>query len=65
MTGWAVGLGLGVYLFVTPHKPSAMLPLYPIAGHFVYIAVIALAINLLIVLVGTGIAMAVRGGRSR
>ncbi len=65
MVGWAVGLGgLGVYLFVTPHKPSAMSPLYPIAGHLVYIAVIALAINLLIVLIGTGIAMAIKRGRA-
>ena len=61
MVGWAVGLGLGVYLFITAHES----PLYPILGHPVYIAVIALAINLLIVLVGTGIAMAVRGGRGR
>jgi SSS family solute:Na+ symporter len=65
MVGWAVGLGLGVYLFVTPHIPAAFSPLYPIAGHLVYIAVIALAVNLLIVLVGTGIAMAIRGNSSR
>jgi SSS family solute:Na+ symporter len=65
MLGWAVGLGLGVYLFVTPHIPTAFSPLYPIAGHLVYIAVIALAVNLLIVLVGTGIAMAIRGNSSR
>ncbi|WP_069807053.1 sodium:solute symporter family protein [Vulcanisaeta thermophila] len=56
MVGWAVGLGLGVYLFIAAHES----PLYPILGHPIYIAVIALAINLLIVLVGTGIAMAVR-----
>ncbi|WP_148224665.1 sodium:solute symporter family protein [Vulcanisaeta moutnovskia] len=60
MTGWAVGLGLGIYMFITPHKPSAMSPLYPIAGHLVFIAIIALAVNLLIVLIGTGIAMAIR-----
>jgi SSS family solute:Na+ symporter len=60
MVGWAVGLGLGVYLFITPHVPAAFSPLYPIFGHLVYIAVIALAVNLLIVLVGTGIALAVR-----
>jgi hypothetical protein len=34
-------------------KPAAFSPLYPIAGHLVYIAVIALAVNLLIVLVST------------
>lgn len=60
MVGWAVGLLLGIYLFVTPHKPSAFSPLYPVAGHLVYIAVIALAINLAIVLVGTAIAMAIK-----
>lgn len=60
MVGWAVGLLLGIYLFVTSHKPSAFSPLYPVAGHLVYIAVIALAINLAIVLVGTAIAMAIK-----
>lgn len=60
MTGWAVGLGLGIYLFIAAHES----PLYPVLGHPVYIAVIALAINLLIVLIGTGIAMAIKRGRA-
>ncbi|MFB6469899.1 MAG: sodium:solute symporter [Vulcanisaeta sp. AZ3] len=63
MAGWAVGLGLGVYLALIPtiyyHQPLS--PLYPIAGHSVYIAVIALAVNLAIVFVGTGIARLIRG----
>ena len=60
MVGWAVGFGLGVYLFIAAHES----PLYPILGYPIYIAVIALAVNLLIVLVGSGIAMAVRGSKA-
>ncbi len=54
MAGWAVGLGLGTYLFVSAGNS----PLYPIAGVQIYIALIALAVNLAIVLIGTLIARA-------
>jgi SSS family solute:Na+ symporter len=57
MVGWAVGLGLGIYLFIA----AAFSPLYPIAGHLVYIAVLALAVNLAIVLIGSAITGLMRG----
>ncbi|MGC9227698.1 sodium:solute symporter family protein [Caldivirga sp.] len=56
MVGWAVGLGLGVYLTIKEGFNS----LYPIMGHLIYIALLALAVNLAIVLIGTAVRITVK-----
>ncbi|EWG07978.1 MAG: Na+/solute symporter [Candidatus Aramenus sulfurataquae] len=63
LAGWAGGIitavGLAYYRnFVQLHQTSFTTSLYPLFGHFLYMALIALGVNLAITLIGSAIAYA-------
>ena len=62
VAGWASGILTGVYMFIVRYiaTKGASPTLYPIAGHLYYIAVLALAVNIVVTLVGTAIAELVK-----